>query len=406
MLNFYQRSPCQLDSDKISNGCPNSYGQWSTTEAQKETGTYAYESHTASALALSTSGGNTYTDAAVNSGVNAAVDNAIATILVAKAANKYCEDQRGALLFNSADSIKVASTKGKKYEFSLKGSGWFNPNLKKLLPPDMPFVLELTLGTTVSSMVSSGTQVDYTCNEVYLKIPQVTVHDQAFMERVMSLRGRGYEWNSTTFKYYPVSVSGNAGNSTTVNIADRSASLKALICRPSLTDAADAKDDWIQSGSNLCLFKEWQAQIGTDLYPPQKIDFFIEASDDVAGTQIDAVSDVIVNTAAGTAANNISEAWAEAQRVFGKDSVVTELNFAGSEAGYGCGVACVDLQAYHQDKRTTSGIDTASNATPISFRFIQGQNKEGSSTNLTLHFYAMADITFVAMPGGELRSII
>jgi hypothetical protein len=278
------------------------------------------------------------------------------------------------------------------YEFQLK-AGWLNPTLGKLLPPDMPFVIELTLDEITRAF--RGAASAYAVTNVYFKVPTVRVNDQAFMDRVGMLKSRGSEWSATTYKLHTSTLGGGTGSGV-VQISDRSHSLKALIACFRLQTNISSATHYGLSKRSIQYITDYQAQIGSDLYPPTQVKIAIPAA--VAGGS--AENSIVANqTALGL---NISDAFAEARRVFGSNGVITAENFAGSELGQGCGIASIDCQAYHSDKRTTSGLDTASQATPVTLNVTKGVAANGT---LQVDVFAMADISFMALPGGGMRSM-
>jgi hypothetical protein len=294
--------------------------------------------------------------------------------------------------FTGLKSVTATLSPSRHYEFQLK-AGWLNPTLGKLLPPDMPFVLELTLDEIVRAF--HGAASAYAVSNVYFKVPTVRVNDQAFMDRVGMLKSRGSEWSATTYKLH-TSTLGQGTGSGVVQISDRSHSLKALIACFRLQTSVSSATHFGLSKRSIQYITDYQAQIGSDLYPPTQVKIAIPAAIAGGSAEGTTVAD------SGQYGLNISDAFAEAKRVFGHNGVITAENFAGSENGRGCGVAAIDCQAYHSDKRTTSGLDTASQATPVTLNVTKGVAANGT---LQVDVFAMADISFMALPGGGLRSM-
>lgn len=304
-------------------------------------------------------------------------------------------------LQSTADTLAISELR--HFEIKLR-NGWFNPALGKLLPPQIGFTLELTLGPTASTL-KTATSSDYTATNFYLKIPTVLVDDQGFMDRVRMLQQRGSEWNATTYKLYTATLAANT-NQQTMQISDRSYSLAAFIGCLRLQANVNLVSAYKNSQRSIQYLSQYQFTIGSQLYPPSQIN-------SNPGTIVGGgtAANKYISTDATTALN-ISQPFAEVKRVFGMDKGVinanaywgSEVGNTGTEAGTnGCGIFAVDCKSYHNDKRTTSGIDTASQAVPITLNIsLNG----AANANVQCDVFAMCDVKFVMMPGGEIRSMV
>ena len=307
-------------------------------------------------------------------------------------------------LQSSADALKISELR--HFEIRLR-NGWFNPTLGKLLPPQIGFTLELTLGPTASCL-NAATSSDYTATNFYLKIPSVLVDDQGFMDRVRMLQQRGSEWNATTYKLYTATLGPNT-NQQTMQISDRSYSLAAFIGCLRLQANVNLVSAYKNSQRSIQYLSSYQFTIGSQLYPPTQINSSpgtIVAGGTAAGKDIGGVD------FSSSTPMNISQAFAEVKRVFGMEKGIITANAywgsevlnTGTEAGTnGCGIFAVDCKSYHNDRRTTSGIDTASQAVPITLNIsLNG----AANANVQCDIFAMCDVKFVMMPGGEIRSMV
>lgn len=315
-----------------------------------------------------------------------------------------------ALDMDTCDLLNTGITR--TYQIPLTAMGWFNPTLGKLLPPGIPFTLELSFATNTTALCSTvapGAAVlpSYTIQNLLLKVPVVNIDDPAFRAAMGSLKSAGYEWTAQTYKLYTSSwPTCPAGTSQTVQISDRSRSLNALIGVLRNTDFL-SNDIAVAARLKLCkrsiqAIADYQFTIGSDLYPPQPIYYKGNTVDGGTGTGGGANP-----VGPGTVALNLGDSWNEARKVFGPGGVITRSNFADSmlPGQNGTGVMCVDLQSYHSDRRMSSGIDTASTATPITLNLHTGYANVNHGTQLDM--FARCDITFVLVPGtGELRSLL
>lgn len=300
------------------------------------------------------------------------------------------------------------------FELRLRASGWFNPTLKRLLPPGTPFTLVLTLAEGLEALVIwdntagvASSNVAYTFKNVFLKVPVVSVSDPAFMDLLQNLRGRGYQWTSETWKIYTNTWASSGTQVMTIN--DRSLSLKALIgCMRQVSRLGVGVEAELSRRSIQAL-TDYQYQIGTDLYPPQKIDINVGLPRVAVGTAVN-----VAPYLASTDLVNMSQVWAEAQRVFGSKGLIDPVSFCGSDIAFtaaapmvaggmshGVGLFCIDCTAYHVDKRSTSGLNTAENAVPITLRATT--NSTTHSASIQVDIIARIDCTFILQPNGSLR---
>ena len=298
------------------------------------------------------------------------------------------------------------------YEIKLL-AGWFNPSLGKLLPPNVSFVLELTLASAASAFKCNATvaAANYTLTNLFLKIPAVRVDDAGFMQRAAMLQQRGYSFPAVTYKLYTSSTDAAAG-STSIQISDRSHSLTALIAVMRGQSKVNDYNDFKLCKRTLQYVSSYQFVIGADLYPPTQV----ELSTDVtpAGTASSGTAPATVQfTGASVAGLNVSAVYNQVKQVFPGPSIVDLNSFANSEntLNNGIGILAVDCKGYHSDKRTHSGIDTASQAVPITFKFMKTAaavltTASIPSTNIQVDVFAQCDIQFIMMPGGEMRSML
>ena len=382
------------------------------------------------------------------------------------------------------------------YELKLKASGWFNPDLKKLLPPGSSFILEITLATgnealvkaqknfyfkaaamatantidlprhglvtgdrlifntngnteptETAGVISDGTIVvvlvaatntitventdgtditwntgeadvgdrpfslnlvplttptvlTYQLEQLKLRIPAIRVEDPAFIDRVAMLKQRGYVWTAPSYKRY-INTILNATGVETVQISDRSYSLDGLICVLRESGKVNSAANFGNSVRSINYLSSWQAQFGSQLYPPARIEYLSgsgSAAKHRAFGEL-AISQTQVDL-------NISEAYAECKRIFGYGrGVIDGEAFAQSEQNNGAGLMCISTRAYQDDGRLLSGLDTKSSALPITLSMTKvtanaddGTTTFGTSKTGVLHTYAKCAIQFSMQP--------
>lgn len=249
----------------------------------------------------------------------------------------------------------------------------------------------------------TGPAVSYKIQNVILKVPAIRVEDPGFKQRVQGLKERGYIWTASTYKRYISVVDNNVGEQT-FQISDRSNSLDAFIHVIRRNQHMTNTTRFQNCVRSIGYVEEYQMQIGSQLYPPAKIK--------VGTTTMPSGLPLIDHD---TNNLNINDAFAEAKRVFGFNrGVITAENFGQSEDNDGCGVLCVSTRSYEENSRMLSGIDTKSQALPITLKIKtkQGINSPITSTvggtattfgddgqNGVLHTYAKCAVMFSMQPG-------
>ena len=340
--------------------------------------------------------------ATVTTGTGSSNVSALPIAAVPNGVHKYGYNQADSECFNP----NTSNTIRRHWELKLKAA-WFNPTLGKLLPPNVSFVIELTLAPYSASLCSPAGTALYALTNFFLKVPGVMVMDSGFMERVRMLQQRGSEWNGVTYKLYTGVISSLGNNQ--VQISDRSHSMTALITILRSQQYINDLTRFKLSKRTLQYVNQYQATIGSDLYPPTQFEL-VTSEDTGGGTP--STSGFVPWWSSTTASTNVSASFSEAKRVFGWDRGLVDIySFGNSENGdnNGTGVICIDCKSYHGDKRTTSGIDTASQAIPITLRLntTAAVSTGNSVTPLPIQVdtFAQCDIKFIIMPGGEVRSM-
>jgi hypothetical protein len=109
-----------------------------------------------------------------------------------------------------------------------------------------------------------------------------------------------------------------------------------------------------------------------------------------------------VLTSLGT---NISAPLSHIKQVFGmRKGLVDAGSYYQSEENAGCGILAIDTKVYRSnDRRTISGQDTASFATPITLKV---RKTAAANADMQVNVYAMADITFVLYPNGDITPML
>jgi hypothetical protein len=284
----------------------------------------------------------------------------------------------------------------RSYQMGLK-AGFFNPSTAKMLPPNVSFVLELTLASAASCIKTAATP-SYEATNFILSVPSVNILDVAAMNRLNERLSRGVSYKCTSFNHHVNTMASGAGPAS-LQIGDRSLVLKGLISvfRPQaeLSDSTKFK----LSKRTIQHLDNYQYQIGSSQYPVNQVQIKTDTSTDFT----------TLNTRLGLSSDstmNISEAYTECLRVFGGlnsnmgSCVVGAEEFAQSTVNNGCGLIAVDLMTY-SDGSVSSGINTASNALPVVLNL---QKNEKIKTTYQVDTYAIKEITVMIDSFGQLFS--
>jgi hypothetical protein len=275
--------------------------------------------------------------------------------------------------------------------------------LGKLLPPGVSFTLELTLETGTLFLKSAALGDGYEVRNPALYIPEVQVHDQAFMARVANMMRSGISWRGLSFKTHINTIDAGAAGQQLININDRSMNLRGICTVVRRTTLFNAVTVYSLSKSSIQYFTQYQYSVGSQQYPPHPVDIY-------AGAQAD--GGTAANTivwAPGTATQDVARCFSEAQRFWGTlhrsgdaGGVIGMENFAQSELNHGTGILCVDLQTY-SDSGVVSGVDTASAALPIQLTVTRGVS---ATTNaMTAHSFCLHDRLFRLGPDGSMSVV-
>ena len=294
------------------------------------------------------------------------------------------------------DTLNTAISRN--YQFGLK-AGFFNPSTAKMLPPNVSFVLELTLAAPASCIKTAATTPAYEATNFILSVPSVNILDVAAMNRLNERLSRGVSYKCTSFNHHVNTLTSGAG-SASLQIGDRSLVLKGLISviRPQ-ADLSD-KTKFKLSKRTIQPIEHYQYQIGSAQYPVNQVQ--IECDPAVVYTAAD--------TRLGLKSNdtmNISEAYTEALRVFGGlnsnmgSCVVGMEEFAQSTLNNGCGLIAVDLMSY-SDGSVSSGINTASNALPVVLNL--QKNRKSEAGTLQVDTYAIKELNVLIDSFGQIFS--
>jgi hypothetical protein len=309
--------------------------------------------------------------------------------------------------YDQKQNDRLATSITRKYMCGLKGA-FFNPTTAKLLPPQSPFMLEITFDQPANCLVNvDGTNaVNYEVTNVELHVPAITINDPAFMAGMNMRLDQGISYRGNTYQHYVNTTNNNTGKDT-IQIGARCRSLKGLMSifrRQKLI----TNDDYFKlSRRSIQYIDDYQYKIGAQNYPVDRCNVAIGA---VAGGT---ASESRVHLAS-TDNLNVSEAYSQALRLMGNlnvanaDTCLSVESFCQSEVNpnNGTGIAAIDLSAF-SDGSVASGINTLNNV-PVSLEITKstaaGDGSGDYTGNIQVDCFSVCEMIIMRLPSGVLSS--
>jgi hypothetical protein len=296
-----------------------------------------------------------------------------------------------------ADSLNTGVTR--RYNMGLK-LGMFNPSTAKLLPPNTPFQLEITLRSASDALVNlaGSNAVDYQVNNVELHIPSITVNDNQYMMMVNQRLAQGVSIKCNSYDHFVNTTASGAGKDV-VQISARARSLKGLMSVYRFQASISSDDDFKISKRSIQFISDYQYKVGSNNYPVDKVELSTDttAGGTSAGTRLPLAS---------TAGLNISEAYNHVLRLFGSlnnsnaNIQIGQEAYAQSSNNNGAGIIAIDLSSF-SDGSVNSGINTLNNM-PVSLEFTKT-----AVTNAVVQIdtYAVKELVIIRDANGVLSSM-
>ena len=278
--------------------------------------------------------------------------------------------------------------------------GMFNPSTAKLLPPNTPFQLEITLRSAADALVNlaGSNAVDYQVNNVELHIPSITVNDNQYMMMVNQRLAQGVSIKCNSYDHFVNTTASGAGKDV-VQISARARSLKGLMSIYRFQASISSDDDFKISKRSIQFISDYQYKVGSNNYPVDKVQLSTDttAGGTASGTRLPLSS---------TADLNISEAYNHVLRLFGSlnnsnaNIQIGQEAYAQSENNNGAGIIAIDLSSF-SDGSVNSGINTLNNM-PVSLEFTKT-----AATNAVVQIdtYAVKELVIMRDGNGVLSSM-
>ncbi len=260
--------------------------------------------------------------------------------------------------------------------------------------------------------------LSYTVQNYEFIVPAVRIEDPSFQSRVSGLQQQGYAWTGTTYKRYVNQITNGIGEKV-VQVSDRSYALDGFFSVLRASTRLSHPSQPSLSVSSVQYVRDYQLQIGSNLYPPHKVEIESRLAQD--GTGCSQFGNSVSNKPGGVSGLNVGEAYAQCKQLFGHGRGLIDIEaFAQSELNHGSGILCISTKAFdHDGTRLLSGLDTKSPALPITFKMfchsapidgvsasdVFGRTGTGASESVhtgELHTYAVCTIQFSIQAGTGL----
>ena len=307
----------------------------------------------------------------------------------------------GGIGYDQSQCDALDTGKKRKYSFGLK-CGFFNPSTAKLLPPNTPFQVEITLGKAAECLKSnraSGTRaVAYQVNNMELHVPTVVVNDPEYMASVNARLGGGVSFKCNSYNHFVNTTAANAGKDT-IQISARARSLKGLMTV--LRKQANISDDdkFKLSKRTIQYVSDYQYKINSTNYPVDRVE--LETDVTAGGTPFNTRIPISASTDL-----NVSDAYNHAMRLMGglnasnADCLIGVESFAQSEENNGTGILAIDLSSF-SDGSVNSGINTLNNGV-VQLEFTK---TAASNAIVQVDTYSVHELIVMRSPAGVLQSM-
>jgi hypothetical protein len=307
----------------------------------------------------------------------------------------------GGVGYSQLQCDKLNADVTRKYSFGLK-CGFFNPSTAKLLPPNTPFQVEITLGKGAECLVNKAgsNAVSYQLNNAELHIPTIVVNDPEYMASVNARLGAGVSYKCNSYNHFVNTTASGAGKDT-IQISARARSLKGLMSILRKQSKVSSDDDFKLSKRTIQYVSDYQYKINSTNYPVDRVNISTDttAGGTASGTRLPLSS---------TDNLNVSESFNHAMRLMGglnssnADCLIGLESFAQSENANnnGTGILAIDLSAF-SDGSVNSGINTLNNGV------VQLEFTKTSACNAIVQVdtYSIHELIVMRSPSGILQSM-
>lgn len=274
-------------------------------------------------------------------------------------------------------------------------SGFLLGHHKKALPMGMAeFEIVIRLNSGATALVSEADAANiYTITNPRFYCPVYKIEDMNVLNQYKMLASqRGISWSGDTNKLYMGSLSGNGVGTETIQINDRSLSLKSLITMIRPNAKALATRSLTLSSSCITGVSQYHYKIGGMNYPQVPVDV-VDATN---GINICRLYDQAVKSFADPGFAH-SESLVSQARVIKAYPDIGDLH-AGTDSPNA--VVAVDLRRFDDERLSYVGLNTAKNASPNTLEIVADAGLNYAANTNT---YAICEAEYTMQPNGQLR---
>lgn len=284
---------------------------------------------------------------------------------------------------SEGSQIVASAASSKTFGLQLRSGLLVNKHKHAIPMGSPPIDLIIKLNPVAQAFVGleNSSPKAYDVKNVRFTCPVYTIQDQSVMDQYREvLANQTLQFSGTTYKAYVGSAA--ASTSSTVQINDRSKSLLGLVAIMRQADSIATYDRKSSLSSfNITKLSRYTFNIGGQQYPP-------------GGVQVDGTSGTV----------NLAQLYDQARRTLSEPSHeycngLLTVALVGGNDGLGAnapkGVMAVDLKSFSDKERSMVGLDTASNAQPLTLEL----NFKTNPAPQDVTVFAIAEATFMLQDG-------
>lgn len=281
-------------------------------------------------------------------------------------------------------------------------SGLLHNTFGKALPDglvELEFILRLKSAVGSVVTLSGTTTPTYTISDPRIYAPVYRIMNGDIMSSYNQLISSGISWTGDTYKLY-VNSDTQSGGPKSLQINDRSMSLKALITAIRRSDADNTKNNFSNTGffikdAGNGQVNEYHYRIAGVNYPQSQI----KVKADTANQDIGRVYEEAVK-ALSRHGEKYSNSLVSKEQFVSQAYTMGATAIATNNLEVAKGLLCVDLRKFDDKELRMVGLMTANNAAPSTLEYTCDA---GWQTALDVSTFAIVEAVWTMDPTGALR---
>ena len=280
-------------------------------------------------------------------------------------------------------------------------SGLLHNTFGKALPDglvELEFILRLKSAVGSVVTLSGTTDPSYTISDPRIYAPVYRIMNGDIMSSYNQLISSGISWTGDTYKLY-VNSDTASGGPKSLQINDRSMSLKALISAIRASDADNTKENFSNTGffikDGTGQVNEYHYRIAGVNYPQSQI----KIQTDTANQDIGRVYEEAVK-ALSRHGEKYSNSLVSKEQFVSVNDTMGEATTTVNNLEIAKGLLCVDLRKFDDKELRMVGLTTANNAAPSTLEYTCN---DGWQTALDVSTFAIVEAVWTMDPTGALR---